>query len=373
LTLTPLQLSKVVPPILYELGRPKALVDDIVYECDPLKKKRNKNKYGVGKSFGKVLNPFNKKWDILWLDDETREEMDPCLLGSAPAPGTTIKWKRVDYTLDSYGGDSKGHAHLSAGQKKKRTATKKIRKRQKGVSRKQRQLDAKNKSVQKALAAAALLANADKIPADHKWKRFRRVQLVPSQFNMLVTMVKASKQALVDEVFDLRQWIAFADRVSREYMHIHNRFKAKDTMHLFREQTLKSAVTMVLGQLKPLYVKPLDGKVPNITAVMQPILEKVFKLSGPTREKQQKKKKNDTLYLHDCTKSKELMAAWVAKKIELYYDKDTNPTGAFLNESVEVPDIEATYCLSSTRVGRRRATASYSVSLIQRVVDPACR
>ena len=159
-------------------------------------------------------------------------------------------------------------------------------------------------------------------------------------------------------------------------------------MHLFKEATLKSAVTLVLGTLSPLTVKPLDGDVDKITKSMQPILASILTLVVPKSKSNVAKKKNktdDSLYLHDCTKSKSLMAKWVAKKVKENIGKGSTTGALVLDKGAEVPGVDATYCLVSTRVGRRRATARKLycvvvlacrcsiVSLFHCVYVPLCR
>ena len=63
------------------------------------------------------------------------------------------------------------------------------------------------------------------------------------------------------------------------------------------------------------------------------------------------------------------MATWVAKKVKANVAKGSKTGAVVLDKGVVVPGIDTTYCLASTRVGRRRATASK----LQCVVVLACR
>ena len=51
------------------------------------------------------------------------------------------------------------------------------------------------------------------------------------------------------------------------------------------------------------------------------------------------------------------MAKWVAKKVKENIGKGSTTGALVLDKGAEVPGVDATYCLVSTRVGRRRATA----------------
>ena len=89
---------------------------------------------------------------------------------------------------------------------------------------------------------------------------------------------------MIDETFDKEQWICFVDRVTREYLFLHDRNFSGDTIHLYREATMTSSVSVVLTQLRPL---TMDGKLCDIVPAVQRIIDHALDLSDkPKKEKE---------------------------------------------------------------------------------------
>ena len=109
---------------------------------------------------------------------------------------------------------------------------------------------------------------------------------------------------------------------------------------------------------------PFDGNMEDIMAASQPIIEIALDLSGPISEKQEtkawiKQKIADGDYSYkECDEYPELMEAYVEKKIAQCIAQGDKNGFLVLKPGEEPVGSEVTYQLCSTRVGRRRATAS---------------
>ena len=208
-------------------------------------------------------------------------------------------------------------------------------------------------------------------PADARWKRFRRKQLDDAANKRLVEQVVVREQELVDNTFDKEQWICFADRVAREYLFLHSRNFPDDTMHLYREAPMTSAVSVVLTQLRPLVVRPMDGKLSDIVPATQRIVEHALKLSGkPKKEKSNtstwiasRLKSGDITY-RECDEHPELMDGKIAQTMADWYKKGSETGAYLLKKGQRVPGPEELYQLSDRRVGRRRATVGCRCSRV---------
>ena len=187
----------------------------------------------------------------------------------------------------------------------------------------------------------------------------------------LVEQVVLREQELVDEVFDKEQWICFADRVAREYLFLHARNFSDDTMHLYREATMTSAVSVIMTQLRPKVVRPMDGKLIDIVPAVQRIVEHALELSGkPVEEKSHtviwiaSKIKSGDMTFRECDEHPELMDAKVQKTMAEWYKRGSE-TGTYLTRKGQrVPGPEELYKLSDNRVGRRRATVGCGCSRV---------
>ena len=208
-------------------------------------------------------------------------------------------------------------------------------------------------------------------PADSRWKRFRRDPLDALVTKKIIEQVVIREQELIDESFDKEQWICFVDRVAREYLFLHDRNFSGDTMHLYREATMTSAVSVVLTQLRPLTVKPMDGKLCEIVPAVQRIIEHALDLSGkPKKEKSNTptwiaaKVESGDMTFRECDQHPELMDAKVQRTMMEWYKKGSKTGAYMLREGQRVPGPEELYQLSDRRVGRRRATVRCACSRV---------
>ena len=208
-------------------------------------------------------------------------------------------------------------------------------------------------------------------PADARWVRFRRKQLDAAANKRLVAQVVLREQELVDNTFDKEQWISFADRVAREYRFLHDRNFPEDCMHLYREAPMASAVSVILTQLRPLVVRPMDGKLSDIVPATQRIVEHALELSGnPKKEKSNtstwiasRLKSGDITY-RECDEHPELMDGKIAQTMADWYKKGSETGAYLLKKGQRVPGPEELYQLSDRRVGRRRATVGCRCSRV---------
>jgi hypothetical protein len=201
--------------------------------------------------------------------------------------------------------------------------------------------------------------------ADARWARFRRKQqLDAAAHKKIVEQVVLREQDLVDEVFDKEDWICFIGRVAREYLYLHDRNYPLDVMHLYRESVMKSAVSVIMTQLRPLTVKPMDGNLEEIVPATQRIVECALELKGkPKAEKinssgwvAARLKSGEVLTFRECDEHPELMDAKVARTMASWYKKGSRTGGYMLSPDQTIPGPEELYKLSDRRVGRRRAT-----------------
>ena len=240
------------------------------------------------------------------------------------------------------------------------------------TAKNQRATRAKNAKKQRQQAtreklAARMSGDSDSedqcVRASKRWSRFRRDKLPAELCQKLVEEVNIREDEICDLTFDKYQWIPFLNRVAREYTYLHSRRYKNDAMHLHREEILAAAVSAVLGQLKPLVVKPMDGNRDEIVAACQRMIETAFGLSGKVKEEKPTsqrwiatKVKTGKYSCRECDEHHELMDAKVNALMNKWIKKGS-PTGAYkLKPGQEVPGPDALYQLSERRVGRRRAT-----------------
>ena len=209
-------------------------------------------------------------------------------------------------------------------------------------------------------------------PTDARWLRFRRAQLDDEVSKKIVEQVVLREQELADNIFGKEQWICFIDRVAREYLYLHARNYPKDEMHLYRESPMTSAVSVIMTQLRPLVIAPMEGNLKEIVPATQRIVEFALELSGkPKVEKPNSsgwvaaKLKSGDMTFRECDEHPELMDAKVSKTMAKWYKKGSKTGAYMLSPGQTIPGPEALYKLSDRRVGRRRAT-------VGGVVVPAC-
>ena len=200
------------------------------------------------------------------------------------------------------------------------------------------------------------------VDADIRWKRFRRPELAPAQHLRLQNEVEQRGQ-LGD--YSLAQWLCFVDRVAREYCHLHKKLYKNDAMHLRREVVLKSAIAVVASQVQPKSLRPAKSHMPELLETVQPILEIALDLVGPKANEKKysrgwiaEKIKSGKITYADCAAFPELMDAKVTKCIADAMAAGSEDGLIMLKPGEKPVGPDEIYVLSSSRVGRRRATAS---------------
>ena len=206
-------------------------------------------------------------------------------------------------------------------------------------------------------------ATKDEEHTDSLWKRCRRKLLTKEQRTRLTKAVDENMEA--EDMFTLQQWQCFVDRVAREYVFLHRKQGKKDDMHLNRENVLKSAVAAVADSLYPKSLRPNKGCMPELLESVQPLIEVGLALVGPSLQPRRgslpwiaEKKKSCDITYKEASEFPELMDVLVSKLIAEQIERGS-PNGLLVLTAGEHPvGPDVPYVLSSTRVGRRRATAS---------------
>ena len=347
------------------------------------------NTVGVGPSFGvtqKTGTDKEDKLDVSWYDGQSMK-VKQVLAWVCPAAGTRLRvkdpFRKSGQLLLEVKGYSKRGVQLvvqsltkeavSPNKRKRNPGTKKTTTRKPSPQtggKKQRKRSARQAKIRKRLELANLLESSNDsdaseyAKADARWARFRRKQLDAAANKKIVEQVVLREQDLVDEVFDKEDWICFIDRVAREYLYLHDRNYPLDAMHLYRESAMAGAVSVIMTQLVPKTVKPMDGNMEEIVPATQRIVEYALELKGkPKPEKENssgwvaaKLKSGEVLTFRECDEHPELMDAKVARTMATWYKKGSRTGGYMLSPDQTIPGPEELYKLSDRRVGRRRAT-----------------
>ena len=350
------------------------------------------NPVGVGKHFGVLthddIDPHKKagrnELDVDWFDGK-RIPIKQVLCWLCPPKGTQLRCitKPGDdkiYNIEVQGYSSRGVSLIvqHVGFKGKKTSRKASVTPRKAPQKTKR--GRKKTRLRNTRAKIRLTSESEDACPSTTWKRFKRERLSAEVRAKLVEEVVKREQEICDEVFDKFRWIPFANRVTREYTYLHTKRYNKDVMHLHRETVLAAAVPVILDQLKPLVVRPLDGNRDEIVEACQRILEAAFDLPGLQKEEKKSSKgwinyklQTGKYTCKECVEYPEFMDAKV-KALMQEMIKLGSETGAYvLKEGQVVPGPDALYQLSELRVGRRRATVfQRAVCRCSGVGVPAC-
>ena len=191
---------------------------------------------------------------------------------------------------------------------------------------------------------------------ENKWLRFTRSMLEFEQHQRLRVIL--DETTFPESEFNTLMWHAFLSRVSRQYRYVWRQQK-KDETHAKRESLVKGAVIEVLGQIRPKKVQPLDGDTTKLVELVQPWLELVFAMPGPTKKDETgagwiQQRVDDIkagVYDYKAIGTYDvLMDTFLSKMMSKY------PDGYPPLDPGNLPGPDDQYELSADRIGMRRST-----------------